>query len=39
MDSLFSQTHSHYGVVLAGGEGRRLGPFVRRLRGDTLPKQ
>jgi mannose-1-phosphate guanylyltransferase len=24
---------------LAGGEGRRLEPFVRRLRGDTLPKQ
>lgn len=27
------------GLVLAGGEGQRLRPFVRRLRGDTLPKQ
>lgn len=26
-------------VVLAGGDGRRLQPFVRRLRGDELPKQ
>lgn len=26
-------------VVLAGGDGRRLETFVRRLRGDTLPKQ
>jgi mannose-1-phosphate guanylyltransferase len=27
------------GIVLAGGEGRRLKPFVRQLRGDSLPKQ
>ncbi|MBI2988656.1 MAG: NTP transferase domain-containing protein [Deltaproteobacteria bacterium] len=27
------------GIVLAAGEGERLRPFVRRLRGDTLPKQ
>lgn len=27
------------GIVLAAGEGRRLQPFVRRLRGDDLPKQ
>lgn len=27
------------GLVLAGGEGRRLLKFVRRLRGDGLPKQ
>jgi mannose-1-phosphate guanylyltransferase len=27
------------GIVLAGGEGKRLQPFVNRLRGDTLPKQ
>lgn len=27
------------GLVLAGGEGQRLRPFVRRLRGDALPKQ
>jgi mannose-1-phosphate guanylyltransferase len=26
-------------VVLAGGDGRRLEPFIRRLRGDALPKQ
>lgn len=26
-------------VVLAGGDGRRLESFVRRLWGDTLPKQ
>jgi mannose-1-phosphate guanylyltransferase len=26
-------------VVLAGGDGRRLEPYVRRLRGDALPKQ
>ncbi len=26
-------------VVLAGGDGRRLESFVRRFRGDTLPKQ
>jgi hypothetical protein len=26
-------------VVLAGGDGRRLESFVRRLRGDALPKQ
>jgi mannose-1-phosphate guanylyltransferase len=39
MDSWVSQGHSRYGVVLAGGEGRRLERFVRRLRGDPLPKQ
>jgi mannose-1-phosphate guanylyltransferase len=27
------------GIVLAAGEGKRLRPFVRRLRGDLLPKQ
>lgn len=27
------------GIILAGGEGKRLQPFVRRLRGDILPKQ
>ncbi|MFZ5863836.1 MAG: sugar phosphate nucleotidyltransferase [Nitrospirota bacterium] len=26
-------------VVLAGGDGRRLEPYIRRLRGDALPKQ
>lgn len=28
-----------WGVVLAGGEGRRLQPFMRRLTGCDLPKQ
>lgn len=27
------------GIILAGGEGQRLQPFVRRFRGDGLPKQ
>lgn len=27
------------GIVLAAGEGKRLQPLVRRLRGDNLPKQ
>lgn len=27
------------GVVLAAGEGQRLQTFIRRLRGDSLPKQ
>lgn len=27
------------GLVLAGGEGQRLKPFIKRLRGDSLPKQ
>ncbi|MBI4488930.1 MAG: NTP transferase domain-containing protein [Deltaproteobacteria bacterium] len=27
------------GIVLAGGEGKRLWPFIQRLRGDALPKQ
>ncbi|MBI3994453.1 MAG: hypothetical protein HY349_00620, partial [Nitrospirae bacterium] len=27
------------GIVLAAGEGKRLQPFIRRLRGKDLPKQ
>ncbi len=27
------------GIVLAGGEGQRLRPFIHQLRGDCLPKQ
>lgn len=27
------------GIVLAGGDGRRLQAFVQRIRGDALPKQ
>lgn len=34
-----SDPHRRCAVVLAGGDGRRLESFVRRLRGDTLPKQ
>jgi mannose-1-phosphate guanylyltransferase len=30
---------SLWGIVLAGGDGTRLEPFVRKLRGDDLPKQ
>jgi len=26
-------------IILAGGEGKRLQPLIRRLRGDRLPKQ
>lgn len=33
------EANLHSAVVLAGGDGRRLESFVRRLRGDTLPKQ
>ncbi len=28
-----------WGLVLAGGEGKRLADYVRQLRGDCLPKQ
>ena len=27
------------GIVLAGGDGQRLQPFIQRWRGDSLPKQ
>ncbi|HXZ26054.1 MAG TPA: sugar phosphate nucleotidyltransferase [Nitrospiria bacterium] len=27
------------GIILAAGDGRRLQPYIHRLRGDTLPKQ
>ncbi len=27
------------GIVLAGGAGQRLRPFIQRMRGDALPKQ
>ncbi|MGZ8434189.1 MAG: sugar phosphate nucleotidyltransferase [Candidatus Binatia bacterium] len=33
------RTSSRCGVVLAAGEGKRLQPFIQRLRGDALPKQ
>ncbi len=34
-----SATLVRCGIVLAAGEGKRLQPFVQRLRGDYLPKQ
>jgi mannose-1-phosphate guanylyltransferase len=33
-----SSSH-RFGIVLAGGEGTRLKPFIKQLRGETLPKQ
>ncbi len=38
-DEATRQTDHRAAVVLAGGDGRRLESFVRRLRGDALPKQ
>jgi mannose-1-phosphate guanylyltransferase len=39
----FGETSSHLpvrcGIVLAGGNGRRLAPFIRQMRADDLPKQ
>ena len=32
-------SHNRFAVILAGGDGLRLGSFVRKLRGDSLPKQ
>jgi mannose-1-phosphate guanylyltransferase len=34
-----SHSQERCGIVLAGGEGKRLQPFIRRLRGKDLPKQ
>ena len=30
---------NRFGIVLSGGDGTRLGDFVHRIRGDSLPKQ
>jgi len=32
-------TPDRCGIILAGGEGERLRPFIRQLRGSVLPKQ
>jgi mannose-1-phosphate guanylyltransferase len=32
-------SYKRCGIVLAGGKGRRLGPFIHRLKGSSLPKQ
>jgi mannose-1-phosphate guanylyltransferase len=34
-----SRGHGRCGIVLAAGEGMRLRPFIRRLKGKDLPKQ
>jgi mannose-1-phosphate guanylyltransferase len=34
-----SQSSVRCGIVLAGGEGKRLQSFIHQLRGDSLPKQ
>src|SRR2546422_462194 len=33
------QLSNRCGIILAGGEGKRLQPLVRRLHGKPLPKQ
>ena len=39
--SFFTSTHlpAPCGIVLAGGDGKRLQPFIDRLGGGGLPKQ
>jgi mannose-1-phosphate guanylyltransferase len=34
-----SHSQVRCGIILAAGEGKRLQPFIRRLRGKDLPKQ
>ena len=34
-----SSSYNRCGIVLAGGDGYRLKPFVHELRGNSLPKQ
>jgi len=35
----FSDSRVRCGIVLAAGEGQRLRPFIRQVKGDFLPKQ
>jgi mannose-1-phosphate guanylyltransferase len=39
VDDRKSSSTNRCGIVLAGGEGKRLQSFIRRIRGDELPKQ
>jgi mannose-1-phosphate guanylyltransferase len=38
-DEISSRVPVRCGIVLAGGNGKRLAPFIRHMRGDDLPKQ
>jgi mannose-1-phosphate guanylyltransferase len=39
IDPMAAQPHNLWGLVLAGGEGKRVEDYVEQLRGDRLPKQ
>jgi len=39
IDPMAAHSHDLWGLVLAGGEGKRLEEYVRQLRGESLPKQ
>jgi mannose-1-phosphate guanylyltransferase len=39
IDPMAAHSHDVWGLVLAGGEGKRLEDYVRQLRGESLPKQ
>ena len=38
-DAISSRVPVRCGIVLAGGNGKRLAPFIRQIRADDLPKQ
>lgn len=38
-DEISSRVPVRCGIVLAGGNGERLAPFIRHMRADDLPKQ